>query len=38
VGWTLAGVLLALVGHHRDQPDMHVPEEQLEPESELATM
>lgn len=37
-GWTLVGILLALVGHHRDQPDMHVPEEQLEPESELATV
>jgi hypothetical protein len=32
VCWTAAGVVLALVGHHRDQPDMHVPEEQLEHE------
>lgn len=31
IAWTVVGVFLALVGHYRDQPDMHVPEEQLEP-------
>jgi hypothetical protein len=36
VSWTAVGVVLALVGHHRDQPDMHVPAEQLEPEPQLA--
>ena len=30
--WTVGGVVLTLVGHYRDQPDMHVPEDQLEPE------
>ncbi|GAA1990503.1 hypothetical protein [Microbacterium pumilum] len=33
--WTALGVLLALVGHYRDKPDMQVPEEQLEPETQL---
>lgn len=28
--WTLAGVVLALVGHFRDRPDVRVPEAQLE--------
>ena len=38
LSWTAAGVLMTLVGHHRDMPDMHVPEEQLEPEAQLAAV
>jgi hypothetical protein len=28
--WFIGGVVLALVGHYRDRPDMQVPQEQLE--------
>jgi hypothetical protein len=28
--WAIGGVVLALVGHYRDRPDMTVPEDQLE--------
>ncbi|GAA1965492.1 hypothetical protein [Microbacterium deminutum] len=34
--WTAGGVVLTLIGHHREQPDLHVPEEQLEPELQAA--
>lgn len=36
--WTAGGVVLTLVGHHRDEPDLHVPGEQLEPEKQLAAV
>jgi hypothetical protein len=35
LSWTALGVVLALIGHYRDTPDMHVPAELLEPEPEL---
>jgi hypothetical protein len=43
LGWTALGVVLTLVDHHRDQPDMKVPDESLEhdepgtPEEQLVT-